>query len=656
MRKNILYTLITLSLPLVFLFLLEVGLRLFNYGETFPLFVEDPNNSEYLVVNPEFSSRYFSHKAIAPEAGYYPFLKSKPSNTYRIFVLGESTAAGFPYNHGASFPRQLEFLLANQLKRKVEVINLSMAAINSYTIKDLVDEMLDQEPDHALIYLGHNEYYGALGVGSSLGMLGGQNIKNFYLIFKEFRIVQLIGNVFRSSPSASNLKDDITLMERVVENQQISKGSRVYELGLSQFENNLDEILRKLTNSNVKVSISNLVSNIKDQAPFGYEEVKDQSLSNLLSQLNPSTGGIPDLTRIELDYLIGFEDMYPNHSGLQFLIGRKLLSLDSGSSEAIEYLLNAKDSDLIKFRAPSEINMIIASKASEYNSEFIDMTKFFEANNGTYAPGYEYFTEHLHPNLFGYRKMALAFYSTFSNDEINKGLIIPTYTEVDSVYGELMIARLKENWPFKSGANNVDPLESFKPKTVSEVLALNIINQKISWLEANARLYDEYKKKNNPKMLRAATALSQEFRNIEEPIKLLAEAYLLIGDTTNAMQIIKPKFEIENNEKFGQMLADFYLDRKELSSALSVYKKLIIINPANTEYKLKVKALEEIKGSKNYEKTYLNAPRVEMIGYLGAYLYLGLYEEAQYWLDFLKENFPGEDLKQFESLINSNTK
>lgn len=646
------YFILIVVIPAVVLVLIEVALRFFNYGEDFPLFINDPNNSKYLVVNPEFSSRYFSDSTIAPEAGYDPFLKVKPIDTYRIFVLGESTAAGFPFSHGASFPRQLEFLLSNRLNREVEVINLSMAAINSYTIKDLVDEVIEQEPDHVLIYLGHNEYYGALGVGSSLGKLGGQTLKNLYLTFRDLRIVQLIGSIFESSPSATNLKDDITLMERVVENQEISKDSKVYELGLSQFRNNLDQILRKLSESNVKVSISNLVSNIKDQTPLGYREVDDSSLSALLIQLNPSTGEIPDLTGVELDFLIKFEERYPNHSGLQFLIGRKMLSLDSGSSKAVDYLLDAKDSDLIKFRAPSEINKIIASKAAEYNSEFIDMTKFFESESGTYIPGYEYFTEHLHPNLLGYRKMALAFYSVFSNDSIDEEFDIPTYTEIDSIYGELMIARLKENWPFKSGLSNVDPIDSFKPKTVSEVLAVNVVNQNISWLEANARLYDEYKKRNSPKVLRPATAMSQEFRNLDEPIELLAEANLLIGDTATAIKIILPKFEIESKEKFGDILANIYLNRRELSLALSVYKRLSLINPTNNNFKLRIKALEQVMGSLNKQEVYLESEREEMVGYLGAYIYLGLKKESQYWLDFLKKNFPGEDLKQFEALIN----
>ena len=36
-----------------------------------------------------------------------------------------------------------------------------MTAVNSYVIRDLAKRVLDYEPDAAIIYAGHNEYYGS---------------------------------------------------------------------------------------------------------------------------------------------------------------------------------------------------------------------------------------------------------------------------------------------------------------------------------------------------------------------------------------------------------------------------------------------------------------------------------------------------------------
>ncbi len=55
--------------------------------------------------------------------------------------------------------------------KKIEIINTAMTAVNTYTILDFMDEVIAQKPDAILIYAGHNEFYGALGVASmeSLG-------------------------------------------------------------------------------------------------------------------------------------------------------------------------------------------------------------------------------------------------------------------------------------------------------------------------------------------------------------------------------------------------------------------------------------------------------------------------------------------------------
>jgi len=50
--------------------------------------------------------------------------------------------------------------------KNIEVINTGITAVNSYTLWDLTDDIIEQKPDLVIIYAGHNEYYGALGVGS----------------------------------------------------------------------------------------------------------------------------------------------------------------------------------------------------------------------------------------------------------------------------------------------------------------------------------------------------------------------------------------------------------------------------------------------------------------------------------------------------------
>ena len=52
--------------------------------------------------------------------------------------------------------KRLELVYPNTT---IEVVNISMTAVNSYTVLDLLPGVLDQKPDLVLIYAGHNEYY-----------------------------------------------------------------------------------------------------------------------------------------------------------------------------------------------------------------------------------------------------------------------------------------------------------------------------------------------------------------------------------------------------------------------------------------------------------------------------------------------------------------
>jgi len=52
-------------------------------------------------------------------------------------------------------------------EKQIEIVNTATAAINSYALLDFMDEILEKQPDAILIYAGHNEFYGALGVAST---------------------------------------------------------------------------------------------------------------------------------------------------------------------------------------------------------------------------------------------------------------------------------------------------------------------------------------------------------------------------------------------------------------------------------------------------------------------------------------------------------
>jgi lysophospholipase L1-like esterase len=125
-----------------------------------------------LFLNPDLPYKYFYNIEQAPSTLPDGFDKIKKENAFRVFVLGGSSTAGWPYVPNAAFSRhikrRLELLYP---KNTIEVINLGISAINSYSLRDFIPGIIKQQPDLVIIYAGHNEYYGALGVGSTSSLV-----------------------------------------------------------------------------------------------------------------------------------------------------------------------------------------------------------------------------------------------------------------------------------------------------------------------------------------------------------------------------------------------------------------------------------------------------------------------------------------------------
>ena len=185
-----------ISIPVLFFLLLEGGLSFFDYGPNLALFVPastGPADTGYLMTNPDVALRYFSQVGRTPFPPYEMFLKEKPANGYRIFMMGGSTVAGWPYPNNVMPSRILDQRLSDAFPdRTVEVISVGIAAVNSFTLLDLIDEILDLEPDAILIYAGHNEFYGALGSASVESLGNTRWIVNAYVPLVRFKTVQLL--------------------------------------------------------------------------------------------------------------------------------------------------------------------------------------------------------------------------------------------------------------------------------------------------------------------------------------------------------------------------------------------------------------------------------------------------------------------------------
>lgn len=376
------FHIILLLIPFLFFFFSELLLNLIGYGRPYEQFIEVIPGK--LMLNPEIARRYFYRNTTVPKPVEDLFYKEKPGNSFRVFILGENCAAGFPYPPTSSFSGYLERRLKAQYSRsKIEVINMSIMAINSFALRDLIPGVLRQMPDVILIYAGHNEYYGALGAASTLPIGRNRQLINLMLYLERFKTVQLMSDIaaaifriFRHDRQFGIVSPELT------HEQEIPYNSRLFMDGVKQFEGNLRDMLFMARSSGVPVILGTLACNLKDQPPF-------MSLSTR------------DLPSAEETFLSALGKLKQNRTG-----------------EADSLFRYARDLDLLRFRAPEEMNSVIKSLARAFNFPVVKIDSVFDSISPSGITGNDLMTDHLHPNLYGYQMMGELFFQKMSEEGI----------------------------------------------------------------------------------------------------------------------------------------------------------------------------------------------------------------------------------------------
>lgn len=514
-------------LPFAALLVAEGGLRLAGYGRTYPLFDSLPRLEGYLLPNPRVIQRFMTDEAETPNLKIRPvaFRPEKSPETFRIFVQGGSTAAGYPYGYGASPTGMLQQRLQRTFPdRRIEVITTAVSAVNSYTLRDFSREILAREPDAVVIYAGHNEYLGLLGVGSSFSAGRRRPLVLSFLALHDLRVVQLARNAVAAvtpapdhpDPEGDRANRRRTLMERVVAKDRIPYGSSLYRRGVAQYRANLGDILERYREAGVPVFVGTLVSNERGQPPFISGHRRGVDLDAWRGHFDAGLAALraddPAAALEAFDAAIALDDL---HADVRFARGRALEALERWE-EAREAYLAARDRDELRFRAPREMNAVLREVAAEHGAHVVEVEDAFVRASPNGIVGREHMLEHLHPNVEGYFVMGDAFYDALREHELIGAWEHPVpdeqarrempVTEVDRLYGEYRIRRLVAGWPFSDGDGTYEPPA---PESREERIAQDLFRGANTWPDAMRRLLDHYRAQGNfPEAAKVAVLLA----------------------------------------------------------------------------------------------------------------------------------------------------
>jgi tetratricopeptide (TPR) repeat protein len=402
------------GIPMVFLILLELILRLAGFGYSTGFFLTtEHDGQQVLLQNNRFGWRFFG-PAIARMPVPICIPKTKDPATVRVIVFGESAAQGDPQPR-FGLARMLQAMLELRYPGVLfEVVNTGITAIDSNVILPIArDCAADADADIWVIYMGNNEVVGPYGAGTVFGrQTPPLPMIRASLALKSTRTGQLIDHLLGEIHKSSSSAEEWGGMEMFL-NQQISRDDERMKTVYDHFRRNLSDIIQAGSKSGAGIVVSTVAVNLKDCAPFA--SAHRQGLSDA------------DKTKWEDYYRKGVSAQAADDPGeaagcflkaaqiddefaeLRFRQGACALALGQ-IGEAQKQFSAACDLDTLRFRCDSRLNELIRQTVSDENNHRVvlaDAEKAFAAQSPDGLPGDDLFYEHVHPTFHGNYVLAL---------------------------------------------------------------------------------------------------------------------------------------------------------------------------------------------------------------------------------------------------------
>ncbi len=594
--KHRLFSIILLITPFLFLLMLEGGLRFFSYGVDLALVHRTTvRGRDFLTINRSVARRYFSQPGVAiPEPPDVLFSVRKAARTKRVFCLGESTMAGFPYEYNATPASLLKDQLTALLPADtIEVINIGLSAVGSTVVRDLLTDILPYEPDLVVIYVGHNEFYGVFGPGSSSPLSGPGWLTRLHLRLVRTRSYQLMQDLYGWADAAihrGRRGTDATLMEEMGNRTGIPLHGQVYEQGRATYRENLEAIIREARAHHLPLLFSTLVVNLRDQTPFasaftpGTDAPTREAITGLLAQA--TTALASRATDDAVDMLRRAVVLDSSYALARFRLGQALLASGDTAAAGREFSA-ARDLDPIRFRATEEFQHTLLAVCTAEGAPVARTDSAFARVSPGGITGHDLILEHLHPNIRGYALMAKTWASAIRDRELlapqnAHGPLLPdsawttvaAVTTFDDAIGEIKTEQLTSRWPFTPDQQQHPPALT---DTVRMIVA-RALREHTAWTRARYSVAEWYEhRKDFARARQEYAAIAKALPYSFQPIVRQADASAAEGRMADAIAGYRRSILVEENPyahmKMGVLLlqnADTQAAMAELERGLAV--------------------------------------------------------------------------------------
>jgi len=511
-----LFRIVTLILiPVILLGLLESGLRVIGYGYSTNAFSACQVSGEKAYCNNARFAWQFFPRDIARSFSPFVFSATKPSNTYRIFILGASAAQGVP-EPAFSFGRTLEVLLNQSYPQlHFEVITLAMPAINSHAVLEITKDCLKHKPDLLVVYLGNNEVVGPYGAGTVFSpLMSNRFLIRVFIKLKSVRLVQLLDEILHRLSFDSEQPQRWAGMEMFLGRQVSAQNPELNQV-YQHFKANLADIRDLSMKRGVPILFSTVAVNLKDCPPFASQHRTEISTDKLqVWELLYQKGLDCEENRDFQGAVRAYQDALmqdPDYAETHFRIGRCYWETQQ-YEQASQAFRQACELDTLRFRADLQNNQIIRQTALEKQEQgvyFIDAAGVISAQSEQQIPGQQWFYEHVHFNFSGNYLLAVNLFEQIERllpESIRKENIrkraVPNEQECAGILGYTILEQYKitknvlENYITRAPFTN----QAYHAQSVQDLEEyIQILKEKVTKIPFDAFL-ETYKQaiKENP--------------------------------------------------------------------------------------------------------------------------------------------------------------
>jgi len=382
--------LLAVAAPVVLVVLLEVIFAAGGWFEPWRLLLKtEHQGSAFYYTNPAFGRLFLPREGIPMPSPVWVAEKKSP-DVFRVVLLGESAAAGFPvpeYN----LARTVEYLWrARYPDRRIEVVNMTMVAVNSHILRLFAREAMVLKPDAMVLYAGHNEAIGPYGPASVFGkMFSSLWITRLNLAVRNLRVGRAMEVMYATYINRTDAQLPQWLGLDEFRDTSLSNDDPALDTMAEQAGKNFHDMVNQAVRHEVDVLVCMPAVNLTDWPPPGSAPAELDDAAALAAW---ERGDSTQLTSAWQVYRFARQ---------------KARAGDWDGAWPLYRL--ACDLDLFRFRADSRIRNELHNLAGMWPVDrvrVIDVDRRLHEENLTFLTDRDYFCEHVHLTFPGRVRVA----------------------------------------------------------------------------------------------------------------------------------------------------------------------------------------------------------------------------------------------------------